>query len=53
MIALLSNVTIDSLALQAEKFLEEKVLVLPGFDTWKGELLNPASPLWRDDVGLI
>ncbi|MDR2175338.1 MAG: HAD-IIIC family phosphatase [Synergistaceae bacterium] len=53
MIALLSNVTVGSLALQTEKSLGEKVLVLPGFDTWKAGLLNPKSPLWRNDVEII
>ncbi|MDR1649538.1 MAG: hypothetical protein LBR71_04690, partial [Synergistaceae bacterium] len=48
MIALLSNVTIDSLALQVEKSLGEKVFLLPGFDAWRAGLLDPASPLWRN-----
>jgi predicted enzyme involved in methoxymalonyl-ACP biosynthesis len=53
MIALLSNVTVDSLASQVEKSLGEKVFVLPGFNMWMTELLNPDSPLWRDEIGTI
>ena len=53
MIALLSNVTVESLALRLKKALGEEVITAPGFDAWRGELLNPASRIWADDVRTI
>ena len=63
-IALLSNVTVESLALRLEKEVEKaekvekkerkiQVFTPPGFDTWRTELLNPSSQLWGDDVTTI
>jgi FkbH-like protein len=57
----LSNVTVESLALRLKKELEPEkdtrpkadVFVPSGFDTWRAELLNPASALWKDDVKTI
>lgn len=53
MIALLSNVTVESLALRLKKALGEEVFTAPGFDAWRGELLNPASRIWADDVRTV
>ncbi|MDR2523038.1 MAG: HAD-IIIC family phosphatase [Synergistaceae bacterium] len=49
MIALLSNVTVESLALR----LKQDVFTAPGFDTWRAELLNPASAVWRDEIKTV
>ncbi|MDR1376558.1 MAG: hypothetical protein LBJ22_03525, partial [Synergistaceae bacterium] len=52
-IALLSNVTAESLALRIEK--EDPRLTVftpPGFDTWRTELLNP-SPEFRRHIKTI
>jgi FkbH-like protein len=48
-IALISNVTIESLALR----LKQETFTAPGFDTWRAELLNPASGVWRDEVKTV
>jgi FkbH-like protein len=51
MIALLSNVTIESLASRLKNDFD--VFTPPGFDSWRTELLNPSSMLWRDEVKTI
>ena len=51
MIALLSNVTIESLASRIEN--DVGVFTPPGFDFWRAELLNPSSALWRDEIKTI
>ncbi|MDR2178735.1 MAG: HAD-IIIC family phosphatase [Synergistaceae bacterium] len=52
-IALLSNVTVESLARRIEKESGLKVFTPPGFDTWRAELLNPSSGLWRSSIQTI
>ncbi|MDR1377859.1 MAG: HAD-IIIC family phosphatase [Synergistaceae bacterium] len=53
-IALLSNVTIESLALRIEKEAEDsKVLTPSGFDAWRTELLNSSSVVLGNDVTTI
>ncbi|MCL2009479.1 MAG: HAD-IIIC family phosphatase [Synergistaceae bacterium] len=51
MIALLSNVTIESLASRLKNDVD--VFIPPGFDSWRSELLNPSSALWRDEIKTI
>ena len=51
MIALLSNVTVESLALRLKKNIE--VFTAPGFDSWRAEMLNPSSALWRDEIKMV
>jgi FkbH-like protein len=47
-VALLSNVTVESLVLRIEKEDEGlKIFTPPGFDTWRTELLNPSSEFRR------
>ena len=49
-IALLSNVTVESVVRRIEEERKGfKIFISPGFDAWKGELLNPSSALWRQD----
>ncbi|MDR1622766.1 MAG: HAD-IIIC family phosphatase [Synergistaceae bacterium] len=58
-IALLSNVTVESLALRIAKESEDlktlnlKVFTSPGFDAWRTALLDPSSELWRDHIKTI
>lgn len=53
MIALLSNVTVESLKLRLEKALGEGVYTPSGFDTWRMALLDAASPLWNSNVKTV
>jgi FkbH-like protein len=59
MIALLSNVTIESLALRIKKENEGKgnigieIYTAPGFGSWKTELLTPSSALWKSGVKTV
>ena len=53
MIALLSNVTLDSLRMRVGKKLNEDVFTSPGFDTWQTEFLNPTSRLWQSDIKVL
>jgi FkbH-like protein len=52
-IALLSNVTVESLASRAGKETGEAVFTAPGFDTWRTELLHPSSAVWDAGVKTI
>ncbi|MDR1732055.1 MAG: HAD-IIIC family phosphatase [Synergistaceae bacterium] len=58
-LAILSNVTVGSLLLRLQKELKEsgegdkEVLTPPGFDVWRMELLNAASPLWGKNISSI
>ena len=46
-IDLLSNVTIESLALRLKKTQGLDAWTAPGFAAWRGSLLDPSSPLWE------
>lgn len=50
-LSLLSNITIESLALRLQKYFD--VHTFPGFNTWKGELLNPKSEVWNQNSGTL
>ncbi|MDR3231944.1 MAG: HAD-IIIC family phosphatase [Synergistaceae bacterium] len=52
-IALLSNVTVESLALRVKKELGKDVFVSSGFDAWRTELLDPSSAIRGDEVKTI
>jgi FkbH-like protein len=52
-IALLSNVTVGSLALRVEKEGTGEVFTPPGFDAWRTELLDPSSQLRRAHIKTI
>lgn len=48
-IALLSNVTITSLAARVHRVAREEVFCPPGYNTWLQEIANPESALYRSE----
>ena len=52
-LALLSNITVESVARRAERLLERSIHIAPGFDTWRTELLTPSSSLWQKEIDIV
>lgn len=50
-VSILSNITIESLALRLRK--DFIVSTFPGFNTWQSELLNPDSVVWNQNSGTL
>ena len=52
-LVLLSNVTAESLALRLRTSHGLDAGTVPGFDTWRAELLDPGSPAWEAATGTL